>query len=373
MDEEKRKEGNTGTRRSSRISGGSYGKRKRSISTEEDNRSKMTKNDTAQGTPSVVNFTFNDITNFMNGEFLTNIKANIDENNRRLEDKIDKTQAELKTHKNHVERELAKMRNELGNNQGTPSMAVSGSYAEAAANTGAVTKTDNEVRKESREERQYWRARRSARFFPIDGTTDEELRKSLADFCIVKLRIPSEDVNDEDVEQIRRVRLRRGKPNLGEVIVLFADLDTRDRIASFARNLGMFVDPTGKPTAGIRYDIPDHLAGVHRTLLQYGHALWTKYKKDPEFKRNIRFDDVQMTYCLDVKLPQKKNWVTVSYKRALRDRKASINVEAEDDDEMLSTLGEVPVVEEEVNLGANSANGTVMTTSWRAPDQGNKK
>ena len=167
------------------------------------------------------------------------------------------------------------------------------------------------------------------------------------------------------------VNLRRGKPNLSEVIVLFVDLEARDRITSYARNLGLFVDSNGKPTAGIRFDIPDHLAGVHRTLLQYGHAMWVKYKKSPEFKRNVRFDDVELTYCLDVKFPGKKNWITVSYKRALRDRRASICLEAEDQDELLSTIGEIPVVEEEEQAadisGANAPGGTVISTSWRNP------
>ena len=66
---------------------------------------------------------------------------------------------------------------------------------------------------------------------------------------------------------------------MGEVTVLFADIDARDRATSFARNLGQFVDGTGKPTAGIRFEIPDHLTGIHRSLLQYGHVLWTKFHK----------------------------------------------------------------------------------------------
>ena len=64
-----------------------------------------------------------------------------------------------------------------------------------------------------------------------------------------KLRIPLEDIREEDIETVRRVRLLRGKDNLNEVIVLFSDIETRDRITSYARNLASFVDLSGKPTA----------------------------------------------------------------------------------------------------------------------------
>ena len=74
---------------------------------------------------------------------------------------------------------------------------------------------------------------------------------------------------------------------------------------------------------------------------------------------------------MDVKLPKKTDWVTVSYKRALKDRRASVNLEAEEDDEMLSTMGAAHVVEEdeveEEARGASGSGGTVTLTSWRAP------
>ena len=137
---------------------------------------------------------------------------------------------------------------------------------------------------------------------------------------------------------------------MNEVTVLFIDIETRDRISSYARNLGLFIDSTGKPTAGIRFGIPDHLASVHRTLLQYAHAMWTKYKRSPDFKRNVRYDDVGMTFCLDIKFPGRRDWVTVSYNRALSDRKASKSAEDEVRGDLLSTAGEVVVCLEEENV-----------------------
>ena len=177
------------------------------------------------------------------------------------------------------------------------------------------------------------------------------------------------------MEDIRRVQLRRGRSNQREVIVLFNDIEARDRVTSYARNLAQFIDQAGKPTAGIRFDIPDHLSGVHRTLLQYGHAMWNKYRRDPSFKRNIRYDDVDMTFCLDMKLPGREDWITATYARALRDRRAGAALDQERDD-LLSSAGDPPglemVMEHEpgsasAKKGASAAGGSVTSTSWRAP------
>ena len=149
--------------------------------------------------------------------------------------------------------------------------------------------------------------------------------------------MPPGDVSPDDVEHVRRMRLRREKQNLGEVIVLFSSIEVRDRVSSYARNLSAFIDAAGRPTAGIRIDVPDHLLGVHRTLIQYGHAMWIKHKKDPEMKRNIRFDDVELSFCIDFRFPAHKDWISVSFQRALRDRRSSVSSGMLANDDLLST------------------------------------
>ena len=96
--------------------------------------------------------------------------------------------------------------------------------------------------------------------------------------------------------------------------------------------------------------------------------MYVKYNKSKDFKRNVRFDDVEMTFCLDVKFPGKESWITVKYERALRDRRTGV-VEAEEHDELLSTAGEIPVVgvREEEGPGKEAAGGCVLRTTWRAP------
>ena len=110
-----------------------------------------------------------------------------------------------------------------------------------------------------------------------------------------------------------------------EVLVVFADIEARDLVASYARNLAPFVDETNKPTAGLRPDIPSHLGGVHRTLLQYGYAM--KWRYGDKFRRNIRFEDGDLTLVIDVCIPDGiqpgKEWTTVNYEHAVMDRKAN--------------------------------------------------
>ena len=319
---------------------------------------------------SKTDFTFEDMKKWMNGEFRMSINEDMERNNRAISTRIDQTQAELRSHKEHVQKELDLMRKELGSRTNPPIVQPDPDSYAAAATAAKECLPADKVSGDSRETKHFLRSRRSSRFYPIEGTSEEELRTNLRMFLEEKLRIPSGDIREDDVESIRRVRVGRDKKNMNEVTVLFIDIDTRDRINSYARNLGLFVDPTGKPTAGIRFDIPDHLASVHRTLLQYPHAMWTKYKKSKDFKRNIRFDDVGRTFCLDIKFPGREDWVSVSYERALLDRKANKSAESEAGGDLLSTAGEAIVYVEEESMPSGTAGdgGSVTVTSWRAPN-----
>ena len=65
---------------------------------------------------------------------------------------------------------------------------------------------------------------------------------------------------------------------------------------------------------------------VHRTLMQYGYELKKKYESNggrEKLKKNIRFEDAEHTFVIDIKFPGSSDneWTTVSYERALEDRK----------------------------------------------------
>ena len=138
------------------------------------------------------------------------------------------------------------------------------------------------------------------------------------------MRVPTSELREQDIQDIRRVLIPRGRQTRHEVVVVFSDMETRDRIASYARNLGDFVGPNNKPTAGIRPDVPSFLGGVHRALMQYGFDMRNKYREG--FKRNVRFEDADHTFVIDMMIPGRENpnneWTTVGYDRVLADRRS---------------------------------------------------
>ena len=115
---------------------------------------------------------------------------------------------------------------------------------------------------------------------------------------------------------------------------MFVDAETRDRIASYAKNLGDYME-NGKPTATFRHDVPTHLSGVYKTLLQYGFSMSKRYGRG--FKRNIRFDDVAQSFCVDVLLPGAEKWDTVTHEMAYEDNKIAETSKANDRAVVLSS------------------------------------
>ena len=202
---------------------------------------------------------------------------------------------------------------------------------------------------------QYWRARASARLSPIEGETEAELMSNLQLFFAQKMKIPRGELSKKDIIHVRRVRVARDRRPHLEVIVKFGDVETRDRIASYARNLGELVD-NGLPTATFRHEIPTFLSGVHKTFMQYGYAMSAKYGKG--FKRNVRFDDITYSFCIDVRMPgANQNWITVSHERALKDLQATRRAEEKKNGDRLTSIGSAGD-EDEAALGATSSSAS---------------
>ena len=106
-------------------------------------------------------FTFDDLKVYMNGEFREGIGEDMDKKLDNLTTRMDNTQQELKSHKAHVERELRNIRAEFSGTKPPPPTLAS---KEAA---GDRTTSSQNVARADKESRQYWRSRRSSRFFPI--------------------------------------------------------------------------------------------------------------------------------------------------------------------------------------------------------------
>ena len=294
--------GETTTRSGSSLSGGnSYSKRKRKDSEHETPKQSKPRMSPTPGNDAPANaagFSYDQFRADLSKELEENrakISADVTKTVGTLKQSIDNTQRDLNQHKDTVAGRLNAMQASIDNciqrlevqphaSAKDSGSKDSGSYASVASAPPGPTPPRG-----SRSEadlRLYWFARRCARFWKIDGNTESERWNSVQRFIYEQLRMPRSEIDASDLVEVRPTRVARGRPNRGEVIVVFKDVETRDRVTSYARNLDEYVDRNGKPTAGIRHEIPSFLGGVHRALMQYGYSMMQKYGSDRSFKRN---------------------------------------------------------------------------------------
>ena len=120
---------------------------------------------------------------------------------------------------------------------------------------------------------EYLFARCLVRLWPISGDTDEEIWESVGEFLHDTLAIREDDLCQDDIEVIDRVAAGRLAVDRKEVLVSFFDKQKRDSVMSSSSNLASKVDLDGKPTAGIRLEIPPELDGTFRLLSRFGTRL----------------------------------------------------------------------------------------------------
>ena len=132
------------------------------------------------------------------------------------------------------------------------------------------------------DQHQFWLARRSALIAPVPGS-GTDLWKNAEQFFHGIMKIPRNELNEKSVEKIERITRgkRQGKIR-DEVLIVFDNIATRDRVASYTSNLAGWRD-MGQGPASFRLNIPDHLRSIFRTLETYGHYLKNKCEQK---KRN---------------------------------------------------------------------------------------
>ena len=163
-----------------------------------------------------------------------------------------------------------------------------------------------------RDERQaYWEARRCARISPIPGS-GTELWTGAEDFFFSKMNIPRTELQHKHVTHVERVNAGRRSKIKDELLVVFANVRVRDMVASYASNLSAWKNAS--PPVNFRMEFPDHLAGVFRTLDNFGHVL--KERLGKATKRNIKFDDVKHTLYMDICPENEKEWLRVDFELA---------------------------------------------------------
>ena len=169
---------------------------------------------------------------------------------------------------------------------------------------------------------QFHTSRRSVRIWQVKGENDDELRRESLRFVREKLKVAHGDVNDAQIERIRRTKTAKKSKVKFEALITLDDRYTRDILVAHAKNLAPYIDEEAQPTAGLRIDYPPHLTSAYRTLEWYGAEIWRRQGKGT--RRNIKFDDATEEIYIDICKPGESYWHRVSVDMAdeLRSKKS---------------------------------------------------
>ena len=171
---------------------------------------------------------------------------------------------------------------------------------------------------------QYDAARRSLRFWPVRGATPNDLWSGVDYFIHDLLKLSGADISEEDVEAVTRVQgVQATVPD--EVLVKFASMRVRDLVIGRSAELSSSIGADGKPTAGIRLEVPPSLMDTFRILSRFGRRLRARHGDGT--KRHVKFDDHERTLFCNIKLPGDEAWTKVTAEMAKRDLEDSLRHE----------------------------------------------
>ena len=161
------------------------------------------------------------------------------------------------------------------------------------------------------ERKQFEKARKSVRIWPVEGTDTASLKTNVIDFCRNALLLQGE-LGITSVERARSSP--RGRAFL-EAIVEFEDNVARDRVFACGPQLAGYRDKENKPTCGLRLQIPSHLMGQFRVLESYAFKYRNKHNQG-EVKKHVKFDDFNNELFVQIKHLKDDDWINVSYAQA---------------------------------------------------------
>ena len=182
----------------------------------------------------------------------------------------------------------------------------------AALESGSVGATPAAINKAVPKSSDFLYARRSVRVWPVNSTSEETLWKGVGEFIHSALKTSEADVSQFDIEKIVPLdnpRIPVGNLN-NEVLVTFFCPRKRDMLMSGTPNLASFTDSAGRPTAGLRLEIPKELDPTFKLILRFGTRLRARHGEGT--KRHVRFDDFEASLYINVKLPGDTEWSRVS-------------------------------------------------------------
>ena len=126
--------------------------------------------------------------------------------------------------------------------------------------------------------------------WPVAGT---DLKKALADFLSLRLRLSSKAMADMGNISIKKVFSGPKSKIQNEVVAVFASTEVRDAVKRAAKELA------GDTDAGIRLEVPGFLQPSLKALEAVSFRL---KQKNPKMRRNVKFDEAVMDLVLDFSL-----------------------------------------------------------------------
>ena len=172
----------------------------------------------------------------------------------------------------------------------------------------------------------YFRARRTLRLWPIVGSTGEELWRATGNFLHVLLGLPN--IDEAKIEQISRPPVPSSFGASNEIQITFKSVETRDSVIGASGRLAGKVDEQGRPTAGIRIEVPQGLKDAFSVLYKFGQVLRTRHGAGT--RRHVKFDDVDRTLFLNIKLPGDDRWSRVDVDLARRSISTRNRIESQE-------------------------------------------
>ena len=152
-------------------------------------------------------------------------------------------------------------------------------------------------------------SRRSMRIWPVRGSTRGELERDLDAFLKHALMLTEEEMDKIRVEEITRCRTQTNTPIHQEVCVRFGSRTERDNIAMRGAKLAGYIDEKGRPTAGMRMDVPTHLNDTFRALREVAFGVRSTHGR--RSKTHIKFDDLHRDLYLEVRLEGERAWTRI--------------------------------------------------------------
>ena len=140
----------------------------------------------------------------------------------------------------------------------------------------------------------------------MKGRDDDELLNGSISFIRKIVKVPEDEVHDNQIERARRALYTRKTSSTLEAVATFSSVFARDRVSAHGKNLRPYFDEQDRPTAGMKIDFPPFLSKTFRILEWYRAEM--RRNHGPGTRRNIRFNDDDLSLYLDVKLPGDDHW-----------------------------------------------------------------